>query len=90
LAEHIKIILGYGSIQKTSSDSAVELVIISKKGKIDLVSLINGKFRTPKISKLNKLINLININYSRVSAEISDYLPFSILPLDVSPISENA
>jgi LAGLIDADG endonuclease len=57
LAEHIKTKLGHGSIQKTSSDSAIELVIRSKKGIIDLVSLINGKFRTPKIIKLNKLIN---------------------------------
>ncbi len=32
----------------------------------------------------------MNINYSRAPAETSDCLPFSILPLDVSPISGNA
>lgn len=57
LVEKIKDILGYGSIQKTNSENAIEFVVRSRDGIIDLVNLINGKFRTPKINQLNNLIN---------------------------------
>jgi hypothetical protein len=57
LAEKIKEVLGYGSIQKTKSDLAIELFIRNKKGIINLTSLINGKLRTPKISQFHKLID---------------------------------
>ena len=42
LALHIKQVLDYGSIQENGN--AVNLVIRSKMGILDLVSLINGKF----------------------------------------------
>lgn len=87
LAEHIRKILGYGSIQKTSSDFAVELFIRNKHGIIDLVSLINGKFRTPKIFKLNRLIDWINNNNNYNSLNIN---PLKKLPLDISPLNNNS
>lgn len=44
LAEKIKDILGYGSIQIIKESNAINLVIRDKKGIINLISLINGKF----------------------------------------------
>jgi len=43
-------------------NNAVKLVIISKDNILTIISLINGKFRTPKIEKLHKLINYANKN----------------------------
>jgi hypothetical protein len=60
LASHLVSVLGYGSIQKSGSESAVNLVIRNKAGIIDLLSLINGKFITPKISSLHNLIDWVN------------------------------
>lgn len=49
LALHLKSTLGYGSIQKDEKKSAINFVVRNKSGIIDLLLLINGKFRTPKI-----------------------------------------
>jgi hypothetical protein len=57
LAIKIKNVLGYGSIQKISDKNAVNLVIRNKKGIINLITLINGKLRTPKIFKFHDLID---------------------------------
>lgn len=67
------------------------MVIRNKDGIINLVSLINGKFRTPKIEKLNKLINWINVNYLTPKKEKlnSNYI-IPILPLDSSNILNNS
>ncbi len=62
LALHLKSTLGYGSIQKDENKSAINFVIRNKSGIIDLLSLINGKFRTPKISQLHLLIDWVNKN----------------------------
>ena len=90
LAEFLKIKLGYGTIQKTTSDLALELVIRNKIGILDLVHLINGKFRTPKIKNLNNLIDWINNNpyYNNLINNNSNSL--QKLDLDVSPIINNA
>jgi len=59
--------LGYGSIQMdTESSNAFTVVIRSKYGLLDIIYLINGKLRTPKINKFYLLIDYINkdiINY---------------------------
>lgn len=53
--------LGYGSIQMDHfSLQAFKLVIRNKEGILDIISLVNGKFRTPKINKLHSLIDFIN------------------------------
>jgi len=39
---------------------AFKLVIRNKEGILDIISLVNGKFRTPKINKLHSLIDFIN------------------------------
>jgi hypothetical protein len=86
-AMHLLKILGYGSIHKTGSDNAISLVIRNKAGIIDLVSLINGKFRTPKISRLHSLIDWIN-NNSFYSSVLTNSL--IKLPLDTSELKNNA
>jgi hypothetical protein len=56
LALCLKQRLGCGSIQ-FASENAIDYVIRSKSGIINVVNLINGEFRTPKINALYKLID---------------------------------
>jgi len=58
----IKNRLGFGSIEDIEKSNAVGLIIRGKYNIITLINIINGKFRTPKIEKLNKLIDYINNN----------------------------
>lgn len=87
LAKYIITKLGYGSIQKSLSKNAIKLVIRNKKGIVHLVSLINGYFRTPKISALNILIDWINARPS-----YSNLISYKLqkLPLDISNLNTNA
>jgi hypothetical protein len=52
--------LGFGSIENIEKNNAVRLIIRGKHNILFIISLINGKFRTPKIDKLDKLINYVN------------------------------
>jgi len=84
-AEYLKNYLGYGSIQlEVSSSNAIRFVIHNKEGIIDILNLINGYFRTPKISKLHAIIDWINAksNYS--------LKPLIKLPLDTSQLNTNS
>ena len=80
LAEKLLKYLGKGfiAIRKTN---CVELRISEKKTIIGIVNLINGKFRTPKIDQLFKLIDWLNNKYS---------CNIRKLPLDDSPLSKNS
>lgn len=91
LALHLKSTLGYGSIQKDANKSAINFVIRNKLGIMDLMSLINGKFRTPKISQLHLLIDWVNKN-PRYSSLINEggYATLDKLPLDTSSLNTNA
>jgi hypothetical protein len=62
LAEKICSTLGYGSLELIPLNKAVKIHIRGKYSIINLLRLINGKFRTPKIEKLNSLIFYINEN----------------------------
>jgi len=62
LALCIKNQLDFGFLENIEKNNAVKLVIRSKYNILTLISLINGKFRTPKIEKLHKLINYVNKN----------------------------
>ena len=92
LALHLKSTLGYGSIQKDENKSAINFVIRNKSGIIDLLSLINGKFRTPKISQLHLLIDWVNKNprYSSLINEGYTRSAMDKLPLDNSSLNTNA
>jgi hypothetical protein len=63
LAEKLLNILGKGSIVKRSKNS-IELRFSSKKTLCNIIELINGKFRTPKIDQLYKLIDWMNKQHS--------------------------
>jgi LAGLIDADG endonuclease len=60
LAICIKNRLGFGSIENVEKNNAVKLIIRGKYNILFIISLINGKFRTPKIDKLHILINYVN------------------------------
>jgi len=60
LAICIKDRLGFGSIENIENNNAVKFIIRGKNNILIVVSLINGKFRTPKIEKLHNLIDYIN------------------------------
>ena len=63
LAEKLLSVLGKGSIVKRSGNS-IELRFSSKKTLCNIIELINGKFRTPKIDQLYKLIDWMNKQHS--------------------------
>jgi len=85
LANCIKSRLGFGSLEMIENKNAVRLTIRGKYNIITLVSLINGKFRTPKIDKLHKVINYINSNWLNVEGNF-----ISLKFLDTSPLNNNS
>jgi hypothetical protein len=80
LAEKLLNYLGKGFIA-TRKTNSIELRFSEKKTIIRIITLINGKFRTPKIEQLYKLIDWVNNKYS---------MDISKLPLDKSPLSQNS
>jgi hypothetical protein len=80
LAEKILSYIGKGSIVKRKSNS-VELRFSAKISLIKIVGLVNGKFRTPKIDQLYKLIDWMNKNYS---------INLCKLPIDKSSLDNNS
>ena len=66
-------------------NNAVKLVIRSKDSILTIISLINGKFRTPKIEKLHKLINYANKNWIKLKENI---IPLNTL--DTSLFNNNS
>jgi hypothetical protein len=47
-------------LEEILESNAIKLIIRGKFNILNIVSLINGKFRTPKIEKLHSLISYIN------------------------------
>jgi len=72
--------LGSGSIQ-SASENAVLYVIRDKLGIVNIVNLINGEFRTPKIKALHKIIDWINANPKYNNSNIIDKMPLNTTPL---------
>jgi hypothetical protein len=62
LALKIIKILNYGSLETIILSKAVKIHIRGKYSILNMICLINGKFRTPKIEKLQKLIFYIYKN----------------------------
>lgn len=85
LANHICKRLRYGSLEIIESNKAVKLYFRGKHSILKTISLINGKFRTPKIEKLHKLIKYINKNWDE---QIKN--PIDLLPLDNSSLDNNS
>ena len=76
LAERLLIKIGKGYIVIRKSNS-IELRFSSKKTLCKIINLINGKFRTPKIEQLFKLIDWMNKNHC---------MSIQKLPINDSPI----
>jgi hypothetical protein len=53
--------IGHGSINRKKGVNAYVLTINNNEGILEVVKLINGKFRTPKIHSLWKLIDWLNV-----------------------------
>ena len=85
LALYIKNELGIGSLENIEKNNAVRLVIRSKENILILISLINGKFRTPKIEKIHKLINYVNKNWLKSKEKF-----ISLKSLDTSSLNDNS
>jgi LAGLIDADG endonuclease len=64
LAQVIQQRLGHGSLTRKKGVNAYVLTINNYEGILLIVSLINGCFKTPKISSLHKLIDWINNKYN--------------------------
>ena len=81
LAKKLLEIIESGFIRYKNSDNACVIVVSSVAGLKKIVSLINGKLRTPKIGQLEALINWLNKNHN---ANIL------LLPLCDSPLLSDA
>lgn len=80
LAEHLKSIFG-GHVRTLKDVNACRWIINSKDGLFKIIELINGKIRTPKITKFNEFVVFINTHYNS---------NFISKPLDTSSIINNA
>jgi hypothetical protein len=74
--------LGYGSLSKVKGSKAYILTINNNQGLVLLVNLMNGKFRTPKVYALYKLIDFLNYNNNNIYINKKE--------LDNSPLNSNA
>lgn len=81
LAKKLLEIIGFGFIRYKNGENACVLVISSVAGLKLIVSLINGKLRTPKIGQLVALIDWLNRNHST---------NIPVLPINNSPLSSDA
>ena len=81
LALMIQKMLGEGSLHRKKGVNAYIFTVNSYKGLILIVSLLNGKMRTPKIESLYKLIDWLNN---------SKNTKFLKKPLNDSPLTSNA
>ena len=70
-----------GNVYLTAKGIAARLMIRDLKSVVNVVNNINGKLRTPKIQRFHKMIDFLNLYYGT---------NLSKLPLDNSPLSENA
>jgi len=73
--------LGVGSLSRKKGVNAYILTINSYEGILLLISLINGKMRTPKLYSLNALIDFLN----KTKGTVIEKYSVSIEPLDSNP-----
>ena len=83
LAKKLQSVLGKGTINHSSLKTYLDLCFYNMESLKLLISLINGKFRTPKIEALNRLILWFN---KREDCKEK----FCLLPLDNSALSSNS
>lgn len=73
--------IGVGSLSRKKGVDAYILTINSYEGILLIISLINGKLRTPKIYSLNALIDFLN----KTKGTCIEKFSISIDPLDSNP-----
>jgi hypothetical protein len=74
--------LGYGSLIRKKGLNAYILYINDQKGILNLVNLLNGNMRTPKINYLYKLIDWLNIKNPKFN--------LTKLPLNTESLNNDA
>ena len=75
----LKSIFG-GNVYDHSKKNITRLMIQDFNNVTNIVSLVNGKFRTPKINALHNMIDYLNAKGANIVK----------LPLDTSPLNSNA
>lgn len=78
--KHLKTIIGTGALYKIKDKNAYVYRISDKNTLIHVIGLINGKFRTPKISYLHRAIDHMNLIHGT---------KFDKLPLDNSNLEDS-
>jgi len=78
---HMKLIFGTGGLYQEKLSNVCRYSISDKNTLIEVINLINGKFRTPKIKYLHKAIDYINLIHGTNIPK---------LPLDNSNLESNA
>ena len=76
--------LGYGSLIQKKGLNAYVLSINDQKGILNLVNLLNGNMKTPKIFSLYKLIDWLNNKKQSINLNLSK------LPLNVDSLRRDA
>lgn len=82
-AELLQSLFG-GKIYDHPNKKLTRWLVQDKKSVTNIINLINGKFRTPKINSLYEMIDFLN------AAENSPGANIIKLPLDTSPLNSNA
>jgi hypothetical protein len=78
--ERLKSTLGGGTIYEPKTSNTYSYSIAKLNLLVEVIHMINGKFRTPKIYCLHKAIDLLNKKYG---------MTIDKLPLDTSSIASN-
>lgn len=81
LADKLLESLGYGFIRIKLKENACVLTISPLKGLINVIHLLNGNMRTPKIHQLYSLIDWFNDNHNT---------NFNKLPLNTNPLNSDS
>lgn len=76
----LKLLLG-GTIRHKVKEHAYVLTITSQAGLINLINLISGHLRTPKLAKFNDLIRWVNLDMGTC---------FPVTSIDTSDLFSNA
>lgn len=79
LAFKVQETLAHGSISRKKSKGAYIFTVNSKKGQLNIINLVNGKFKTDKIAALSKLIE-----WYKIKGVNLNLLPKCIIPLNSS------
>ena len=90
LAKKLHAVLGFGRFEYPKAGNYLVFYVGDYDGLYKLVTLINGKFRTPKLEALHKLIDWLNSKRISSPLHMEKYSELVKNGLDLSPIFENA